>query len=87
MLKKYETSAFANVPACADVKGIANKSLEKTSMPDKTYLKTGDWNGPTKSICIISPGKSCSDDMGCKGGFNCRSETLFRVEHDGQFLM
>ena len=58
--KKIETSAFAIVQACADVKGIVNKYLEKTSMPDETYLEIGDWNGPTKSVCIISPEKSCS---------------------------
>ena len=55
--------AFATVPACADVKGTANRYFEKTCIPDTSFLLNGDWNGPTRSIYIMSPGKSCFDEI------------------------
>ena len=47
--------------------------------------KMGDWKGPTRSICITSPGRSCSDEIGCKGGFNCFLLTRFSVEQETIF--
>ena len=62
MLKNIETNAFATVLACADVTRTANRYFEKTSVPDNTKMYICDWNGPTRSVCIMSPGKSCSDE-------------------------
>ena len=61
-------SSLETVSALAFVKGAANKYLEKTSIPVNTNLYTGDFNGQTKSICIMSPGKHCSDEIGGNGG-------------------
>ena len=64
--KNFDVSACASFCALTHVKGTANKYLENTSIPVRTYLYVDDWNGPTISICIISPGNDCREETGCK---------------------
>ena len=62
--EKHFVSSLATVSALAFVIGAANKYFEKTSIPVRTNLYTGDFNGLNISICIMSPGYDCNDESG-----------------------
>ena len=66
-MKDIFVSSFAIVSAEIIVKSTANRYLEKASIQVRTNLHTVDGNGPSISICIMSPGNDCNDESGCNG--------------------
>ena len=83
--KNMVVSARATLSARPFVSGTAKRYLLKTSTAVKTYVYIGDFKGPTKSICNISPGQDCKDETGCNGVLICFVAARFNCEHCKQF--
>ena len=63
-MKMSLDSSRANISQLAFVNVAANKYFENLLLPVRCNLYTGDFRVPTRSICVISPGKHYNDEFG-----------------------